>query len=327
MKSTINLIAIQTTALAFRSNIAPRTYQKVCKQKLHSLPNMSRLASRIPKGTWDTHMHVVDPKKFPLDKSAAYVPSAHTVEQARSFLGGLGIERMVIVQPSIYGNDNACSLDGLRQLGPKLGRAVIQFDPATISKDQLREWHELGVRGVRINFKSVRTTPNQADLTATLNAYAEAIKGFNWVLELYIGLESVPQLERAAKELKGVKICVDHIGHPLAESIAGAKSTHDLPGLSSLLALLREGNTWVKLSATYRLHKDPANAIIESLIRELLRTRPDRLVFATDWPHTRFENVEVGAYLEKVLDWCEAEGVSLEQILVANARELFDASD
>ena len=74
-------------------------------------------------------MHVVDPRVFPLSKDAQYQPSPHTLDDAHAFLNQLGIEKMVIVQPSIYGNDNSCTLDGLRRLGTTHGRAVVQFDP------------------------------------------------------------------------------------------------------------------------------------------------------------------------------------------------------
>lgn len=299
--------------------------------KMHSTasnPNLSRLAARLPAGTWDTHMHVVDPITFPLDKAAQYQPNPHTMIDAKVFLSDqLGIQNMVIVQPSIYGNDNACTLDGLKHLGPERGRAVIQFDPATTSQKQLKEWHDLGVRGVRLNFKSVGVTPTAEDLSATLKAYATAMPA-GWVLELYIALESIPLLEEALKEIdvdeKNLKICIDHFGHPSAESLKTAKKASDVSGFNALLRLLEKGHTWVKISASYRLSKDPKDPLVKSLCREIVRKRPDRCVFATDWPHTRFDGIEVGMYLEKILDWCEDEGADLKQILATNAEELFD---
>lgn len=273
-------------------------------------------------------MHVVDPITFPLDKAAQYQPSPHTMADAKAFLSDqLGIQNMVIVQPSIYGDDNACTLDGLKHLGPKRGRAVIQFDPATTSQEQLKDWHDLGVRGTRLNFKSVGVTPTAEDLSATLKAYAAAVPP-GWVLELYIALESIPLLEETLKELKfdekNLKICIDHFGHPSTESLKTAKKADDVPGFEALLRLLEKGHTWVKISASYRLSKDPQDPLVKSLCGEIVRRRPDRCVFATDWPHTRFDGIEVEMYLEKILDWCEDEGADLKQILVTNAEELFD---
>ncbi|KAK0835733.1 hypothetical protein LTR73_000232 [Friedmanniomyces endolithicus] len=287
--------------------------------------NIARLASRIPKGTWDTHMHVVDPHGFPLSEDAQYQPSPHTFDDAHAFLNQLGIRNMVIVQPSIYGNDNACTMDGLRRLGPEKGRAVVQFDPETTSLEQLQEWHDLGVRGVRLNFKSVGGEVEQAALTASMRRYADAVRGLGWVLELYIALEDVPLLEKAMAEELRVKVCVDHFGHPSMGSLEKAKKAQDLPGFESLVRLLKGGQTWVKVSASYRLNKDPRHPMVESLCREILKTRPDRCVFATDWPHTRFDGLDVVPYLHAVLDAIEAEGIPLQQVLVSNSDELFDA--
>lgn len=285
---------------------------------------ISQLASRIPKETWDTHMHVVDPKTFPLDKNAAYQPSPHTIHDAHQFLGALGIQKMVIVQPSIYGNDNSCTLDGLKQLGPKNGRAIIQFDPADTSSAQLQEWHNLGVRGVRLNFKSVGVRPEGASFAAMVHKYADAVRPFGWVLAFYIGMEDLHLLEHVVPDLGGIKVCIDHFAHPSAVSLATAQSSDVLPGFASLVNLLAMNNVWVKVSAAYRLDRDAFHPLVQSLARWLLRTRPDRCVFATDWPHTRFEDVDVSVYLEQLFHWCDEENVPLKQVLVDNAEALFD---
>lgn len=304
-----------------------RICQVIAMQNHNAASNsdLLSLASRVPKGTWDTHMHVVDPRTFPLAKDAQYQPSPHTLDDAKAFLKQLGIERMVIVQPSIYGNDNSCTLDGLRNLGPKNGRAVVQFDPDTTPREQLKEWHDLGVRGVRLNFKSVGTKLSSAFLEKQMHKYADAVRELGWVLEVYIGLEDLPFLEPIVGRLGGVKVCIDHFGHPTAASISAAGSAHDVQGFASLANLLRQGQTWVKISASYRLRNDSRDPLVSSLCRELLRTRADRCVFATDWPHTRFERLEVSQYLGAVMDWIEEEGVALRQVCVDNALELFDA--
>ncbi|KAK5170416.1 uncharacterized protein LTR77_005004 [Saxophila tyrrhenica] len=286
---------------------------------------MANLAARIPKGTWDTHMHCVDPTNFPLSKDAKYTPSPHTIQQAQTFLSSLGITKMVIVQPSIYGNDNSCTLDGLKQLGPRNGRAVIQFDPDVANEQQLREWHDLGVRGVRLNFKSVGAKLEATSLAAQLHKYAKAVRPLNWVMEIYIAMEDIPLLEPVVPELGDVKICIDHFGHPSDASISTAQSSELLPGFAALDELLKRDNVWVKVSAGYRLHRDPKHPLVQSLARYILRMRPDRCVFATDWPHTRFEDVDVTQYLQELFEWCEAENVSIEDICVKNAEELFDA--
>ena len=237
---------------------------------------------------------------------------------------------MVIVQPSIYGNDNSCTLDGLRNLGSSNGRAVVQFDPDKTSFEQLRSWHDLGVRGVRANFKSLGQKPESASLAIILGKYANAIRPLgNWVLEVYISMEDLPLLEAVVPQILdkgGVKLCIDHFGHPNSAAIETAQSVEVLPGFASLTRLLEErDDIWVKCSASYRLHSDPRNPLVGSLMGGLLRRRPDKCVFATDWPHTRFEGLDVTDHLEAVFECCDREGVSLESFCVRNAEELFDA--
>ncbi|KAH7236669.1 hypothetical protein BKA59DRAFT_406567, partial [Fusarium tricinctum] len=46
-----------------------------------------------------------------------------------------------------------------------------------------------------------------------------------------------------------------------------------------------------KVSAVYRLSQasGPLYTDVDPIIRELFREMPSRLVYATNWPHTRFE--------------------------------------
>ena len=39
------------------------------------------------------------------------------MDELRQLLSALRLERVVIVQPSVYGTDNTCTLDGMRALG------------------------------------------------------------------------------------------------------------------------------------------------------------------------------------------------------------------
>ena len=99
-------------------------------------------------------MHVTSPD-YLLAANAAYKPALHDIKHAMAFEKTVGIRNIVLVQPSIYGNDNNCLLDALEAIGPRHGRGVIGIDPdAPIDSAILEEMDELGVRGVRLNLKS-----------------------------------------------------------------------------------------------------------------------------------------------------------------------------
>lgn len=295
----------------------------------HSMSSTSSsvpLADRIPKDTWDSHMHVVDPRTHPLSANAQYTPHPHTLEQALAFEKEFGISNIVLVQPSIYGNDNSCLLDALKTIGPTHGRAVVQFDPEETTVETLKEWHQLGVRGVRLNFKSVGARLDATELRKVMTRYANAIRSLDWVIELYIGLDSIPLLEDIIPDL-GVKVCVAHFAHPaLPEHYSTAEETdpHSLPGFSALVSLLQQGQTWVKFSGAYRIEKVPHMRLVQPMAVEILRVAENRVVYATDWPHTRFEGIDVEPFTEACLDWCQAHEGSAEKLFRRNAEILWD---
>lgn len=286
------------------------------------------MSTALPKGTWDSHMHVVDPIRFPLAANAQYTPHPHTLADAKAFYSQFGIENMVFVQPSIYGNDNLCMLEALEELTPKHGRAVVGLDPKTIDRSTMEKWHALGVRGARLNLVSVGRDLNEDDLRAELESYARVLKPFNWVLQLYIPLKLAMLLVNIIPDL-GVKVCIDHFGSPtLPQPFDQSRPVYpyDLPGFASLVNLLQAGNTWVKLSAPYRLSKDPILRDLDRIGKELIIKGGSRLVYATDWPHTRFENIDSVSFMEKCFEWCEGDAGLIDKLFRANAEELWDAS-
>ncbi|OJD35191.1 tim barrel metal-dependent [Diplodia corticola] len=307
-----------------------------------------KVAARIPPDSWDSHMHVTDPA-YPLAPTAAYTPPLHTLSSALALTSGAyTIRNLVLVQPSIYGADNSCLLSALSQLGPSHGRAVVGIDPAGAAPSQQQQqeqeekmlaWHALGVRGVRLNLKSVGRAPSLAQLRADVAAHAAAIPPplrAAWVLQVYCALDAVPLLERVvaggdeaagAALPPGVKLCIDHFGHPAlpSSSTDSDPDPYDLPGFDALMRLLRAGRTWVKLSAAYRIERGEGLPWLGAMARELLSVREGgRCVFATDWPHTRFDGVDVEPFVEKCLEWCGGDEKKVERLFRGNAEELWD---
>ena len=289
------------------------------------------LSQRLPSGAWDSHMHTFEPDRFPLASTAFYTPKTHTLEEAMEFESSVGIPNIVLVQPSGYGNDNSCLLDVLRRLGPSRSRGVVQFDPDATSMETLREWHELGVRGVRINLYSVGKTLPAEELEAILRRYADAVRPLGWVIQVYVALHTVQTLESIVPAL-GVPFCIDHLGQPSLPEGPGDPSKpidpYSLPGFSSLLRLLEAGHTFVKLSAAYRSSKRPDLSDWEPLAREVIRVGgKTRVVFATDWPHTRFDGLDIRPFMEKVLDWCGEDAYLAERLFRGNAEDLWGVTE
>lgn len=283
-------------------------------------------SAKLPAGAWDSHMHVTDPDRFPLSPTAVYQPHKATLEQAHANAKRLDLPNLVFVQPSTYGHDNSCLLYGLAGVDNGKGRGVVSFDPETVTEGELREWHGKGVRGVRINLKSVNRDMSTDELAELLKKYDGVLGLFKgtWVIQVYADLSVVAELGAVMRELDA-KVVVDHLGSP--PELKPDMST--VPGWAELLRLL-EGNErfFVKVSAPYRLTKgvhDPTYKSLEPAVRDLLRARGGRgVVFASDWPHTRFERVDVAPFVSRCVEWCDGDDGLVRKLFRGNAERLWD---
>jgi predicted TIM-barrel fold metal-dependent hydrolase len=228
----------------------------------------------LPPSACDCHVHVFDPR-FPLAPGRTYTPGVATGEQLDRMHRQLGTSRTVLVQPSPYGTDNSCLLSELRRRGEQ-ARGVVVIDPA--AGPPPRDWHALGVRGVRINL-ATRSVHDPDVARTMLNSAAAVVADLGWHLQLFVDLASIAAMADGLAALP-VPVVFDHYG------LAAARLGPTQPGFAELLDLLRTGRSYVKLSAPQRISKtrDPADA--EPIAAALIAAAPDQLVWGTDWPHT-----------------------------------------
>lgn len=286
-----------------------------------------RNPKRIPPGAWDSHLHVVDLARFPISGEAQYRPSSYTLDQALEFEVSSKLHHLVLVQPSFYGTDNDCMLNALRILGPNRSRAVVVIDPNTISSSQLSKWHNLGVRGVRINFISGEQVGIE-ELRHRIAQFAKLLAPLRWVLQLHAPLETIAEIEEDLANFP-TRVCLDHFGRPSGVNFKHdslfmqTRNPYDIRGFDSLIRLLADGNTFVKMSAAYRFVQPQELDAVAPIAKEILSIRQGtRVVFATDWPHTRMEHIDIGPFPMKVLEWCGTEDVA-NKVFRSNAEELW----
>ena len=88
---------------------------KPCLPPLATTP---RPSWRAPALSCDCHFHIFGPyDRFPLDAGRHYDSAAALIPAYLRVAEALGIGRMVVVQPSVYGTDNACTLDAAARFG------------------------------------------------------------------------------------------------------------------------------------------------------------------------------------------------------------------
>lgn len=282
----------------------------------------------IPAQACDCHVHVVgDPLAYPMLPDRPYTAGIATVADLRAHLARIGFRRAVIVQPSFYGTDNRCLLDALREMeGDARGIAVL--DPS-VSDAELARMDEAGVRGIRLNLES-RGLSDTRQLADTLRQWAGRIADFGWHLQVYAAW---PVIRSCLPWLGSLPapVVIDHFGLvPLAGDAAGRDGGQDGDLLAQALAA---GNLHVKLSGSYRV-PGASPAGIKQLARKLLAANADKVVWASDWPHTNREPgkapTEVSAYrdiqpsrlLAEIAEWLPDKDTA-RKVLQENPERLY----
>ena len=232
----------------------------------------------MPPGACDCHVHVFDPDRFP------YAPSGATrrgLLRSTTFLPSesrIGISRYVVVQPSVYGIDNACLVAALHRLGDR-ARGVAVIDPERTLDSELDALHRAGVRSVRVNLET-QGERDPAAAGSALEAAARRIAGRGWSVQVFAGLPLLAGLADRIASLP-VPLVADHFGGARGEG--GAQQ----PGLAPLIELLKSGKAYVKLSAPYRSsRREPGYDDLAEIARAFITAAPQQLVWASDWPHT-----------------------------------------
>jgi predicted TIM-barrel fold metal-dependent hydrolase len=291
---------------------------------------VSAWAGQIPAGATDSHVHVFDPARFPYDTARDYTPGVADLDALENLRTRLGISRLVLVQPSVYGTDNSCLLDALQRLTPRVARAIAVIDPATITDDDLHTLQRLGVVGVRVNL-NVKGRGDAAPAVRALSQTLARVTPFGLIAQIYVDLALLDALSETIGAAT-VPVLLDHF--------AGAQAQLGLnqPGFASLHRLLATGKVWIKLSAPYRAsHQEPDYPDLTPTARELIRNKPDRMVWASDWPHTGsgaqragrrstdvepFRVVDDAHVLELLAYWAGNEA-TYRRILVDNPQRLY----
>lgn len=271
----------------------------------------ARLA--IPPGSVDCHTHVfVD--GYPLIPNRGYNPPESNLDQMLAMHAKLGIDRVVLTQPSVYGTDNSAILDAAAAI-PDRARVVVAVD-GQITDPELAELHARGARGIRLNLDNVGGMPVELDQVPSL---AKRIAAMDWHVEFLFAGHELPGLLPLLRSLDA-PISIGHFGYmPATEGVG-------FPPFQALLDLVRDGNTWVKLSAPNRLGVGdlPPWPEVVPMAQALIEANPDRMLWATDWPHpNKFKEQPNDADLLEQLELWAPDPEMRRRILVDNPAALY----
>jgi predicted TIM-barrel fold metal-dependent hydrolase len=277
----------------------------------NSEPGRPRISA--PPDAWDCHAHIFGPpEQYAFVPGRSYTPPEASIQNYQRMLGALGPGRAVIVQPSVYGTDNRCTYDAVAASGGRW-RGVAVVDART-NMHELRRLHDAGFRGVRFNllFKGGLAME-------ILEQVARLIAPLGWHVQLLLDGRDLVELAPRLRALP-VPFVVDHMGH------MPAKLAPAHPGFATLLALVREGNCWVKLSGPYRISARPyPYEDVAPIAKALVEASPEHMVWGSDWPHPSFQGaMPVDATLLDLLGEWVPEPLTRQRILTTNPAKLYD---
>ena len=272
------------------------------------LPKVGVPAHRAPAGAVDCHHHVYD-ARFALAADAAYRPGDATADDYRAFRDRLGFSASVVVQPSVYGVDNACTLDAVRRLGAARAVAVIS---GTESEAALRALGAAGTVGIRLQAVGA-TRPALARLETLAARAAEQ----GWHLQLHLDADLIVAAADRLAALD-VDLVFDHFGRIPHPNGVGH------PAFGVVADLVARGRSWVKLSAGYHFTRSgaPDYADVGALTRAFLDLAPERMLWGTDWPHpTEMRKPDVSVLFDRFVEWAGPDRA--RRALVDNPRALY----
>jgi 2-pyrone-4,6-dicarboxylate lactonase len=272
---------------------------------------------RLPPGATDCHAHICGPAaRYEYFAGRIYTPPDSLLSDYRRMLTTLGVERAVLIQPSVYGTDNSAMLDALQADPARLrGVAVVADD---ISDDELARLHQAGVRGVRVNIVDVKDRQAGTLPLAELTRLATRIQPLGWHMEFLMHVDEFPDLDRMLADFP-VDTVYGHLGYMKTDHGTGN------PGFHALLRMMQGGRAWTKLTGPYRISAQPLpHADTDEYAHELVKAAPHQVIWGSDWPHVMVKGAmpNDGDLCDLLSAWIP-DAALREQVLVDNPARLY----
>ncbi len=266
-----------------------------------------------PAGTTDTHIHFFD-QRYPKAPTARMDPPDALAPAYLAMCARLGIQRTVVVQSSIYGTDNRMVTDGIAAIGRTKARGVAVVDE-TASEAELERLTKAGCCGIRFHMLPGGVLPWDK-----VERLAARVQEVGWHCQLQLDGRDLPERIELIRRLPGTLV-IDHTGKFL-EPVAPSHAAFQL-----LLGLVKEGRTYVKLSAPYETSRSgpPTYADVGALAKALVAAAPDRMLWASNWPHPtpgQGGKPDDAVLLDVLIDWVP-DAVTRQRVLVDNPARVY----
>ena len=264
----------------------------------------------VPPGACDTHIHCYD--RAAKAAPGAAMPGHFPPVAYRELQRRLGLSRVVVVQPNAYRDDNSVTLAAMQELGKAARGVAVVSETATDA--ELERLTRAGIVGQRFFNLPAGTIP-----FSRMDPIMARVHPFGWHANLQLDGRELPKYEAQIHRLPG-KFVIDHNGKFLEPVDVSSEP------FKCLLRLLDTGRCWVKLSAPYETSRTgaPTYEDVSRLARALVKHAPERMLWASNWPHPSVPpgTVDDLDLLNLLADWAPAEK-DRNRILAGNPEELY----
>ena len=227
----------------------------------------------LPQGSIDCHIHIYDDTKYVGQSGGPTPPPNALVSHYERVQQWLGMNRVVITQGNAYQFDNRCTLEALDHFGEN-ARAIVAVKPDITDA----EIHAMSVRGA-CGARIMDIWQGAIGLEGLLAVNAR-VHPFGWGMVIQFDGRDMVDHVTLLEQIQGDYV-IDHTGKFL-EPV-----TTDSAAFKSLLRLVDRGNCYVKLAACYETSKAgyPTYDDVGVLARALVEHAPERIIWATNFPH------------------------------------------
>ncbi|KAI0387219.1 amidohydrolase family protein [Hypomontagnella monticulosa] len=288
------------------------------------------MAFRFPEGSWDSHIHIIDPDRFELEADRYNTSNCVYVVNRRL---------NQISEPQTT-HPNLPPLKTVRSSKKAAGkyRGVAVVDTENATEKELDDLHEAGVRGLRVNMGSSNNTDK---IVAAVKANIAIAKPRGWVVQIWVPLSAMVELHPVI-ERSGVTFVCDHFVHTEVGSrtnnAANTIDPYKSKGFTEVIDLIQRKLLFVKISAPYQNSKQgPLYEDMRVVAQTLITAEPDMVVYGSDWPHTASKegngpsgplvasdcrDINDDALVEIIKDWAGSEA-QIQRLFVDNPRRLW----
>ena len=243
-----------------------------------------RIAGSGKPGFIDAHSHIWPPDdaKYPLANGQTVAdldPPSFTADELMAVAGPEGVDRVVLIQHSIYhGFDNSYLVDAYHQ-HPNRFRVVGMLDSRkTGTGAEMRKLLQHGVTGFRITPSILgKTWLQDAGMKEMWRTAADTRQNMCCL----INPSDLSDVGRMCQEFPETPVVIDHFGR------VGIDGRIRPQELQALLSLAEHPQVRVKVSAYYALGlKRPPHDDLLPMIREVVEVfGPQRCMWASDCPY------------------------------------------